>query len=369
MNPSLPSEIEKTPSPSPRYEGLDAFRGLAAFGVVWLHSAVVQDNPVIESVAWLKLRDFSLPLIVMSSFFVLTISMIRKSETRFSSFFITRFKRLWLPLFIWTNIYCLMWTFVMPTILRWKGFGKLPSIDVFFSGYMHLWFLQFIFLGSLTVYPLLRWLKGKSEAERIKISILFFLGAVVYAVIFKLLIQAVQQNLLLFEPSPSLMIFTVQASKYAFFIPVAIGLGLLSSKINNLYKRNVFRICSLMTVLFSMIAHLTIENNSLTAPVYGIAAFLAALQPWKRISFRLIYISAAYSYGIYILHYFLCQVLQVLVSSGKHQLNSAAIFSIAVLFYVMSFGTAVLLRKMIPVDWFIPLVPIQLKRGKKKDNT
>ena len=78
MNPSLPSETEKTSSPSQRYEGLDAFRGLAAFGVVWLHSSVIQDKPVVETVTWLKLRDFSLPLIVMSSFFVLTISMLRK---------------------------------------------------------------------------------------------------------------------------------------------------------------------------------------------------------------------------------------------------------------------------------------------------
>jgi peptidoglycan/LPS O-acetylase OafA/YrhL len=368
MNSSLPSETEKISLPSPRYEGLDAFRGLAAFGVVWLHSSVIQDKPVVETVTWLKLRDFSLPLIVMSSFFVLTISMLRKPESRFWSFFITRFKRLWLPLFIWTSVYCLMWTYVMPFILRWN-YADFPSIDVFFSGYMHLWFLQFIFLGSMIAYPVLCWVKSKSESERIKLSVFFFLAAALHAILYKLLIQSVQQTLHLFNPSPSLMVFTEQASKYAFFIPVAIGLGLLRGKINNLFRQNVFRICSLIAVLLSLIAHIALEKNSLTAPLYGITAFLVALQPWKRISFRLIYISAAYSYGIYILHYFLCQVLQVLVSSGKHQLNSAAIFSIAVLFYVMSFGVAVLLRKIIPVDWFIPLVPIQLKRPEKNVNS
>jgi hypothetical protein len=258
----------------------------------------------------------------------------------------------------------------MPKILGWNSFGQMPSIDVFISGYMHLWFLQFIFLGSLIVYPALHWLRSKSEPERIKISILFFLTAGIYAIVLNLFIQSIiQHSLLLFKPSPSLVIFTTQASKYAFFIPVAIGLGLLSNKISNLYRQNDFRIYSLIAVLFSLIIHLTLEYSELTAPVYGIAVFVAALQPWKRIPFRLVYISAAYSYGIYIFHYLLCEVLQILVIKGENKLNSTAIFSISILFYVMSFGVAVLLRKMIPVDWFVPLVPVGLKVSEKKGNS
>lgn len=219
---SLPT-INET-SPSQRYEGLDVFRGFAAFGVVWLHTFLAaagntadSNSLAGESIAWLKLRDFSLPLIVLSSFFVLTISLLQKQESKFSSFFIKRFKRLWIPLFIWTTFYCLMWAFVMPRIFGWQYYGKLNSIDVFISGYMHLWFLQFILLGSLIVYPVLRWLRGKSAAERTKISVLLFLAAAVYAVVFKLLIQTVQQNLLSLNLSQSLMVFTIQSCKYVFF--------------------------------------------------------------------------------------------------------------------------------------------------------
>jgi peptidoglycan/LPS O-acetylase OafA/YrhL len=373
---SLPSpEIRKTSS-SQRYEGLDAFRGFAAFGVVWLHTflagTVGVTNPVSlssESNVWLKLRDFSLPLIVMSSFFVLTISLLKKPESKFSSFFTTRFKRLWLPLFIWTSVYCIMWTFVLPVFAGLNSFGQMPSVDVFFSGYGHLWFLQFIFLGSLIVYPVLCWLRSKSEPERIKTAILFFLAAGIYAIVFKLLIQAViQQSLLLFNHGPHLVIFATQASKYVFFIPVAVGLALLSNKIDNLYKQNIFRVCSLIAVLFCLIFHLTLERNALTAPMYGVAVFIAALQPWKRIPFRLIYISAAYSYGIYIFHYLLCDVLHILVLKGGNRLDGTAIFSISILFYVMSFGVAVLLRKIIPMDWFVPLVPVRLERTEGNRN-
>ncbi|HEY0658835.1 MAG TPA: acyltransferase [Pyrinomonadaceae bacterium] len=375
MNSPSSPEIRKTSS-SQRYEGLDAFRGFAAFGVVWLHTFTSgssgAENQVgfgSGSVAWLKLRDFSLPLIVMSSFFVLTISLLRKPESKFSSFFTTRFKRLWIPLFIWTSVYCLMWLFVMPLVLGLNSFAERPSIDVFISGYRHLWFLQFIFLGSLIVYPVLCWLRNKSEPERIKISILFFLAAAIYAIVFKLLIQPINlHNLFPFKPSQSLIMFIVQSSKYTFFILIAVGLGLLSNKINNLYKQNVFRICSLIAVLFSLILHLTLDHIALTAAIYGIAVFIAALQPWERISFRLVHISAAYSYGIYILHFFLCEALEVLVIRGKHELDSAAVFSISILFYVMSFGAAVLLRKIIPKDWFIPLVPVGLKRPEGNSN-
>jgi len=199
----------------------------------------------------------------------------------------------------------------MPIIRGLNRFEQIPSIDVFISGYMHLWFLQFIFLGSIIVYPVLCWLRSKSEPERMKISISFFLAAGIYAIVFKLFIETIiHHSLLLFKPGPSLIVFTTQASKYAFFIPVAIRLGLLNNRINNLYKQNVFRIYSLIAVLFSLVAHLTLEHNALTAPVYGIAVFVAALQPWKRIPFRLVYISAAYSYGIYIFHYLLCEAFR-----------------------------------------------------------
>jgi peptidoglycan/LPS O-acetylase OafA/YrhL len=363
---SLPSPETSKTSLSQRYEGLDSFRGFAAFGVVWLHTVIWgtanQDGPSREIIAWLKLRDFSLPLIILSSFFVLTISILRKPESKFSSFFITRFKRLFIPLFIWTSLYCLVYAFVMPHDLRSNKLTEPPTLDVFIGGYMHLWFLQFIFLGSLIVYPVLCWLRTKSEPERTKIAFSFFLGACIYSIIFKLFIQTIDlDNLLGFNPSQNLISFIGQSTKYAFFIPVAIGLGLLSNKINNLYKQNVFRICSLIAVLLSLILHFTLGLIALTAPMYGIAVFIAALQPWKRIPFRLVYISAAYSYGVYILHFFLCEALQVLVFRGKHEFDSIALFSISLLFYVISFGAAFLLRKMIPVDWFIPIVPVRIK--------
>jgi hypothetical protein len=82
-----------------------------------------------------------------------------------------------------------------------------------------------------------------------------------------------------------LAVFTTQASKYAFFVPVAIGLGLLSSKIKDLYKRNVFRIYSLVAFLLILILHMALEQNAMTVPMYGVAVFVAALQPWKK--FRL----------------------------------------------------------------------------------
>ncbi len=370
MNSLSSPEIRETSS-SGRYEALDAFRGLAVFGVVLLHTFDAAKINVLntggltdELSTWLKLRDFSLPVIVMSSFFVLTVSTIRKPDSEFMSFFTKRLKRLWLPLFIWTNIYCLIWAYVMPKVFGLTYYEQLSSIAVLMSGYMHLWFLQFIFLGSLMVYPVLRWLKRKSELARIKISILCFLAAAIYGVLYELFIQPIVEQFVL-QASINSMIFIKQSSKYIFFILIAIGVGLLITKINNLYKQRIFRICSLIAVLFSMILHLTTGYIGLTAAMYGIAVFAAALQPWKRIPFKIVYIAATYSYGIYILHYFLTEILAIFVVNTKIELNGAAILFITILFYIISFAAAILIRKIIPVDWLLPLVPINLDRSPK----
>jgi peptidoglycan/LPS O-acetylase OafA/YrhL len=135
---------------APVYEGLDAMRVFSSFGVVFLHVCAATGTP--QSLeTFLKFRDFALPVLVMMSFFLLTASFIRHEEKDFGQFFIRRFARLWIPFFVWTLFYILLTCFLVPLM---TGFQAAESFSplVFLTGYRHLWYLQFLFIGSLLVY-------------------------------------------------------------------------------------------------------------------------------------------------------------------------------------------------------------------------
>src|SRR6185369_8894916 len=94
-------------------------RVISSFAVVFLHVCAAAGLP--GSLEWLmKFRDFALPAMIMSSFFVLTVSLVQNSEKDFGQFFNRRFTRLWIPLFIWTLFYTLSITFLVPFLMGFE---------------------------------------------------------------------------------------------------------------------------------------------------------------------------------------------------------------------------------------------------------
>lgn len=343
---------------SPRYEGLDLLRVFSSFGVVFIHVYVSAGSP--GSLDWFsKFRDFALPLMVMSSFFLLTISLMRKPEIDFRSFFTRRLQRLWLPLVIWTLIYSLVVAFILPVLFGLETFGELPSAVVFFTGYRHLWFLQFIFAGSLLCYPLIYLFGRERNTSQIKLSLICFCITFLYGILFYTFLKN-HTDWDSFSPEIdlNLRIFVSQASNYILYIPIAVGFGLMNRKINDLFTRPVFRLISLAFVLIAIVAHVSNSGIPLTREIYGVAVFLAALQPWRKILFNICRVLASYSYGIYILHFLSAQILWMFVVYKNLELSGAAVLGITVITYFGSFGAAVLLRKLFPAEWFLPLVAI-----------
>lgn len=343
---------------SPRYEGLDIFRAVASFGVVLLHVHVSVGHP--ESLNWLiKLRDFALPLMVISSFFLLTISLTRKPQTDFRDFFKKRFKRLWIPFIVWTLVYCAVWTFFVPALLGEETFGAFPSLGVFLTGYMHLWFLQFIFAGSLLIYPLLCYGAEKKNFSRLKTSILCFFAAFIYAGLFHSLLK----NYTDWEYSnpdldANLRLFISQVSAYILYVPTGIGIALAADKINQLFGLSFFRLISAALVVLAAIVHTMPYEVPFSREVYGISVFLFAIQPWKKIKLNFIYTLAAYSYGIYILHFGMAQALSLLAHYQIVELDEIGIIAASVMIYFLSFAAAFALRKLTPWNYFLPLVPV-----------
>jgi peptidoglycan/LPS O-acetylase OafA/YrhL len=349
-----------------RYEGLDALRVVASFGIVFLHVYVAAGFP---NSLWLflKFRDFALPVMVMSSFFVLTVSLTRKPDSSFESFFSRRLKRLWIPLFVWTFVYSLSEALLFPTLLGAESFGGLPPAAVFFTGYRHLWFIQFIFVGSLIIYPLIKRLTDEQSPAQIKLSTFCFGLSILYGLLFYSFLQNYTDwDNLSPEFDMSLRIFVSQAGNYIFYIPVAVGLALGCSKINELFAHARFRRLSLAVVLITMLLHVGTNGIPLTREIYGIAVFLAALQPWRKISFSGWQTLASYSYGIYILHFFPAQILWLVVAAKNLDLDGATVLGVSVVIYFVSFAAAVLIRKLFPAHWLIiPMVAVRPKQERQ----
>jgi len=351
-------ENEQPENGAVTYEGLDTMRVVASFGVVFLH--VSGSTGVPDSMEWMvRLRDFAVPFLILSSFFVLTLSLDRKSEkqtTDFGRFFSRRFTRIFLPLFIWTFFYLVFSIFLIPLAMGGKPLIENFSPVVFLTGYRHLWYLQFVFLGSLLVYPLVLRLLKKRPLSRSKIFIPFAVGAVFYVFYDRFDIPNQVWLALGAEADFNLQIFAEQVSRYFIFIPLGIGLGLASRSLNEWFSKPLFRKLVLCLAVVAMLAHVRASTIPATQLFYGLAVFLAALLPWKRVPYGFWKKLVDYSYGIYILHFFWAQLVWHYVVNFNPEIRPTTVLAAALLVYALSFGTAVVIRKMMPADWLLPLV-------------
>ena len=340
---------------SSRYEGLDALRVFCSFGVVLVHVYAATGDPV--SLALLiKLRDFALPVMALMSFFLLTKSLMRQQKSGAAVwFFSRRAERLWIPLIIWTLVYCSVQTFVFPVIFGSEGKPEFPSSGVFLIGYRHLWYLQFVFIASLAIYLVFTVLK-KLRISPAKLTAGCFLFSLIYALLYYSLIKdfAVWHSDAS-EFDLSLRIFFPQVSYYVMYIPAGVGIALISDKISQWFARPVIRRLSLGMALIAAAAHIGTNEFVRTKEVYGLAVFLLALQPFGKIRFGFVRVLAKYSYGIYILHFLPAQILAVFVSWKYFEPTAVNVLGSTIIIYLISFAAAFLIRKIFKAAWLLPV--------------
>lgn len=118
------------PAGQNRFPGVDAVRGLAIVGVVWIHT--VARTPLQH---WNVLGRFGAEFFVAVSAFFLVYRSSPARRRPFGPFVDNRFRRLMLPFFAWFAIYLAM-----------VPIGGWQVID-------HLWFLPFLFAGLVILWP------------------------------------------------------------------------------------------------------------------------------------------------------------------------------------------------------------------------
>ncbi len=337
-----------------RYEGLDALRVFCSFGVVLLHVYAAAGSPASLDLL-IRLRDFALPVMVLTSFFLLTKSLMRRREFDVASFFSRRVERLWLPLVVWTFFYCAALTFVLPVLLGFETKPEFPSPLMFLIGYRHLWFLQFAFTASALVC-LLFTSSAKLRIPAANLAAGYFAASAIYGILYYALIRdyAVWDGHGT-EFDNSFRIFIPQASYYVMYVPAAAGLALISDRIKEWSARPAARRFLLGFVLIAAAAHVGTNEFVKTREIYSLSVFLLALQSWGKIRFGIMRALAKYSYGIYILHFLPAQMLEFFFGRNYFEPHAANVLGWAIIVYLISFGTAFLLRKLFNAGWLLPL--------------
>lgn len=345
-------------SPINRHEGIDLFRVIAAYGIILLHFEEMGGHH--PSHSWLiQFRDYSFPFFVMSSFFVLTISFVRNPSRNFWQFLKKRLVRIWIPFLIWTILY---WS--LSRVSRWVMYGEtisFPSLALFVCGYAHLWYLQFIFVGSLLIEPLLRCI-GRKKDRRWKLSLFCLSVGFLYPFFFEPLFHHSFHFERLFQVNEMLKVGFGGAYTYHFYIPLGVGVALLADKIVFLYHRPMFRVLSLVIIGLSMAFHFG-TSSKITREVYSLAVFVALLGPLPRISLNGIREIAKYSYGIYILHLLMLGLVEMAIRRAGIEFTMGVLFCGSGVVFGLSLLGTIMLRKLFPYEWFLPLIPVSYPKS------
>ena len=352
MKPPSTSALERPGNE--KYVALDVLRVACTFGVVFLHVFVSVGEP--NSVRWMaKLRDFSLPVMVLSSFFVLTLSVTRKLPA-FEGFFFKRAKRLWAPMLGWTLIYALIVSFLYPPIFDIPP-AEMPPLAVYLTGYRHLWYLQFLFLGSLLIYPLLRSI-ARSDSRRSASCVLLFACSIL---LFAVTRTPAALELLPEETDVSVRIFAEQVMYCLPLVPLAVAMGLARGSIDRAFRGKRVRILALVAVAATAIIHLAFESLPFSREAFAIAVFVAALQPFRWAAVRHLEPFASASYGIYILHFLPVQVIWILGVLKGFNFDGLSVVVLSAGIYLTCFGIVRFASRLPLVELLLPGVRTSLQ--------
>ena len=356
-------EAPDTPARA-RYDGLDVFRSLGIYGVVVIHFSQVLDlrsTPALELV--IRLRDCSFPIIVLTSFFVMTRSLMARPDCRFGSFAANRFTRLAVPCFIWTALYWVMFEVAGPL-----GRGASPSwppLTIWLTGFVHLWFLQFLFLGSVAAFPVIRFIVARPRLNRA-----FAAGFAAAAAAYGLWGRAAPHRARAVgvdEPGrrqPARRRDEVRG--LGRYIPVGIAMAFLADSIDAWYRRPVFRAATLVAAAAAMLLHVSSAAPEVSRSLYSLAVFVVLLRPWPPGSLDWLRPAARYSYPVYIIHPAVAQAVLFAFALGQVPSSLPMLLPGSVAVFALSGVAAALLRRAVPADWFLPLVPVGKVRARDR---
>ena len=344
------------PAARARYGGLDVFRSVSIFGVVVIHFSQVLDlhsTPGLELV--IRVRDCSFPIIVLTSFFVLTRSIMAKPDRLFGPFAASRFTRLAVPCIVWTALYWAMWEVAGP--LLHGASPSWPPLTIWLTGFIHLWFLQFLFFGAIAAFPVIRFIVGRPRLNWV-FAAGFAAAAAAYGLWGRQHLTEHALSVWINLADDSLRVAVTKSVAWGKYIPVGIAMAFLADSIDALYRRPVFRAATLGAAAAAMLLHVSTAVPEVSRSLYSLAVFVVLLRPWPPGSLDWLRPAARYSYPIYIIHPAVAQVVLVAFALGQVPSSLPMLLPGSVAVFALSGVAAAVLRRAVPADWFLPLVPV-----------
>lgn len=339
-----------------RYEGLDLFRGLSVFSIVLVHVHKLTGGANSDLV--LRVRDFAFPVLFMSSFFVMAVSCDRKPGRPYAELVRARVVRLLVPSLIWSYLYWAGWWFVRPVLL---GAPMVPPpLSLAITAFMHLWFLHMVFVMTVALSPVLlgvargvlpRWPTAIACAAGVLACVWWLEPAL-------LSLAASMPHSTVPFGAPTIADTMGNAAPYLAYIPAGLALGLARGAIDDWHRHQLFRHGTVVVALLALVLHVSTRGVPFSRELFSIAVFVAVLRPLPPRPYVWIRGLAQWSYGVYILHF--AFVMAFVMAFERSGLDRTAVTSIAgtLIVFALSLAAAMVLRRSLPFDWLLPMVPV-----------
>lgn len=258
-----------------RQAGIEWLRFLAAFGIVWFHTAGAR---------WREVGYSGLPVFLIV-FTALIVS--HYSEIPFGVFFSRRFVRLLVPWLFWSLVYIGAKLFKKLVVCP-ENLGPLELPWLLVGGSLHLWYLPFAFMASIVLYYICRYSLNN------QIKPLFIVITLIFSILTLCLSTYIMYS---FSFGPPFMqwLFAVPS------LPIGFCLGIIIRGIPK-HKRTIWFTCVYLTVLMTC-SYLFMKYGKMLIIPYVIGLLLTILSLSIKFPFEAVGIAAGkLTYGIYLIH-------------------------------------------------------------------
>ena len=328
-----------------RMEMLDVVRLIAAFGVIILHAAALDE----ATTNIIRFGRFAVPFFTMVAV-ALTVDGLRRAPAKpMGAFCRSRLMRIYVPFLFWTFAYLVFRNFKYFFITH-QPLIRFDWPLLLAGSAHHLWFLPFILLATLSAAIVAKFVLFRLPAS---VVVPISLGAGVIVLLIPHPVVPITSG----GDGDGLSIqyfvgLVWQALPLAF---AGVAVGCVWQELCSLSYRASLAWIGLVVLVVSLVLGPVFSDSLALQDISGIGAVFLALGPWKN---RLIRILAGWgkaAYGIYLVHVFWYLSLDMIFHKLHLFVGIGGVCVIIVLTTVFSILSAVLLSKSRFTAWTIGL--------------